>query len=92
MPSHCSSSADVICNVLEIRSNLMLERIHGQDLNCSTRKVVFHVEQLALPTEKPMKIRGDGSLIVSRPQVKVNSRLYLLLRADILQKTVVECP
>ena len=30
--------------------------------------------------------------IFSRPQVMENSRQYLLLRTDILQKTVVECP
>ena len=30
--------------------------------------------------------------IFSRPQVIENSRQYLLLRKDILQKTVVGCP
>ena len=30
--------------------------------------------------------------IFSRPQIIENSRQYLLLRTDILQKTVVGCP
>ena len=30
--------------------------------------------------------------IFSRPQVIENARQYLLLRTDILQKTVVGCP
>ena len=30
--------------------------------------------------------------IFSRPQTEENLRQHLLLRADILQKTVVECP
>ena len=30
--------------------------------------------------------------IFSRPQIIENSRQYLLLRTDILQKIVVECP
>ena len=47
--SHRSSSADLICNVLEICS---LKRIHGQAFNCTTRKVFFCVEPLVLPTEK----------------------------------------
>jgi len=35
----------------------------------------------------------DGHLqIFNRPQAIENSRQYLLLRADILQKTVVGCP
>jgi len=48
--SHRSSSADLICNVLEICS---LKRIHGEAFNCTTRKVFFRVEPLVLPTEKP---------------------------------------
>ena len=34
----------------------------------------------------------ERSQIFSRPQVIENSRQYLLLRKDILQKTVVGCP
>ena len=30
--------------------------------------------------------------VFSRPQAKENSRQYLRLRTDILQKTVVACP
>ena len=40
------------------------------------------------------KILGGNVHLVSfsRPQAKENSRQYLLLRTDILQKIVVGCP
>ena len=43
------------CIVVEIRSKrcISLERIHGQAVNCTTRKVFLRIEPLAPPTEKP---------------------------------------
>ena len=42
---------------------------------------------------KLQKIEWNGHLeMFSRPQAKENSRQSLLLRTDILQKTVVGCP
>ena len=58
---HRSSSADVICDVLEIRS---LKIIHGQAFNWTTRKVFSALSHLCCQRKSHhMKIRGDGSLI-----------------------------
>ena len=53
-----------------------LQKIVG---NLSDKQIIVH--------------EWNGHLeIFSRPQVIENSRQYLLLRTDILQKTVVGCP
>ena len=54
------------------------------------RKIVRNLERQA---SKIVREWNDNLEIFCRPQVKeTDSRQYVLLRTDILQKTVVGCP
>ena len=64
-------------------------------LDSEMRKIKLQKTVIRELVDKPRKMYMDGTgrpEILSLPQGIENSRQFLLLRTDILQKTVVGCP